>query len=130
MFFINNAFAENVENQVQAGNFQNFTASLVPLLIFIAVFYFLLIRPQQKKQQEHEKEVASLKPNDNIITAGGIFAIIKKVKENTLIIEVADGVEMEILSETVSLAKNLEAKNKTEDKEVKKETKKKNKKEN
>ena len=39
MFFINNAFAENVENQVQAGNFQNFTASLVPLLIFIAVFF-------------------------------------------------------------------------------------------
>ena len=126
MFFINNAFAENVENQVQA---ENFTASLVPLLIFIAVFYFLLIRPQQKKQQEHEKEVASLKPNDKIITAGGIFATIKKVKENTLIIEVADGVEIEILSETVSLAKNLEAENKTKDKEVKKETKKKNKKE-
>lgn len=130
MFFINNAFAEDMVNQMPAGNFQNFTASLVPLLIFIAVFYFLLIRPQQKKQQEHEKEVASLKPNDKIITAGGIFATIKKVKENTLIIEVADGVEIEILSDTVSLAKNLEVKNKTENKEVKKETKKKNKKEN
>ncbi len=126
MFFLNEALAsETVANvSEQAPTFQSFTASLVPLIIFIAIFYVLLIRPQQKKQKEHEKEVAGLKPNDKILTAGGIFGTITKVKEKTLIIEVANNVEIEVLSETVSLVKDFEDA-KAEDNSSKKESTKK-----
>ena len=109
MFFINESIASEISSAgVTPPTFQSFTASLVPLIIFVAIFYFLLIRPQQKKQKEHKKEVAALKPNDKILTAGGIFATVKKVKENSLIIEIANDVEIEVISETVSLAKNFE----------------------
>ena len=111
MFFINEVFAEGLANSADAPTFQSFTASLVPLLIFVVIFYFLLIRPQQKRQKEHEQEVASLKPNDKILTAGGIYGIIRKVKERTLIVEIANGVEIEVMSETVALAKNLDNSN-------------------
>ena len=109
MFFINEVFATEtaINASEQVPQFQSFTATLVPLVIFIAIFYFLLIRPQQKRQKEHEKEVASLKPNDKILTAGGIYGVIKKVKEKSLIVEIADGVEIEVISETVTPAKDL-----------------------
>lgn len=99
MFFVSQAFAETT---AEAPNFQNFIGSLVPLLIFVAIFYFLLIRPQQKKQQQHQKEINALKPNDKVITAGGIFAKVLKVKEKSLILEIANGVEIEAISETVN----------------------------
>ena len=92
----------------QAPTFQSFIGSVVPLLIFVVIFYFLLIRPQQKKQQEHEKEVSSLKPNDNILTSGGIYGKISKIKEDALVIEIADGVEINVVPSTVSLVKKEE----------------------
>lgn len=115
------ALANEMATSATPNNFESFIGSLVPLLIFIAVFYFLLIRPQQKKQQEHEAEVASLKPNDKVLTAGGIYATVKKVKEKVLVIEIADGVEIEILADSVSLLK--EDGNKTANKDGKKEVK-------
>ena len=99
MFFINQAFAETA---TEAPNFQNFIGSLVPLLIFVAIFYFLLILPQQRKQKQHQKEISELKPNDRVLTAGGIFAKVAKIKEKSLVLEIANGVEIEVISETVS----------------------------
>lgn len=107
MFLINSVFANDMVNTVEAGKFQSFTASLVPLLIFVGVFYFLLIRPQQKKQKQHEEEIAKLKPNDKILTAGGIFATVKKIKEKSIIITVADNVEIEVLSNSVNLVNDI-----------------------
>lgn len=109
MFFLKEVFADEFATVAteQAPTFQSFTASLVPLVIFVAIFYLLLIRPQQKKQKEHEEEIANLKPNDKVITAGGIFAKVVKIKEKTLIIEIADNVEIEVMSETVSLLKDI-----------------------
>ena len=106
MSLFNIALANEMATSATPDNFQSFVGSLVPLLIFIAIFYFLLIRPQQKKQQEHEAEVAALKPNDKVLTAGGIYATVKKVKEKVLVIEIADGVEIEILADSVSLLKD------------------------
>ncbi len=124
MLFINSALAGEVATTAGNSNFQSFVGSLVPLIIFIAVFYFLLIRPQQKKQQEHEEEVANLKPNDKVLTIGGIYGTIKKVKEKSLMIEVADGVEIEILSDSVSLIKDEKEKTTKEIKETKEKEKK------
>lgn len=124
MLFINSALAGEMVATTENGNFQSFVGSLVPLLIFIVIFYFLLIRPQQKKQQEHEKEVANLKPNDKVLTIGGIYGTIKKVKEKSLMVEVADGVEIEILSDSVSLIKDEKEKTAKETKETKEKEKK------
>lgn len=128
MFFMNDVFAEEMTAVAgaQAPTFQSFTASLVPLLIFVAIFYFLLIRPQQKKQREHEKDVAALKPNDKVITSGGVLATVRKVKEKTLVVEIADGVEVEVVSDTVVPYRNVEnqmATVKVEDKKTVKTTK-------
>ncbi len=117
MFFINQALAETA---TEAPNFQNFIGSLVPLLIFVAIFYFLLIRPQQKKQQQHQREVSALKPNDKVITAGGVFAKVLKVKEKSLILEIANGVEIEVISETVNPIHEEVENKKAEEKIVKK----------
>ena len=120
MFFINSALAETAQ---EAPSFQNFMGSLVPLLIFVVIFYFLLIRPQQKRQQQHEKEVSELKPNDKVLTSGGIYAKVVKIKEKTLVVEIADGVEVEVLPNSVNPIFE-ETPVKTEKKVEKKETKK------
>ena len=122
MFFISSALAETAQ---EVPNFQNFIGSLVPLLIFVVIFYFLLIRPQQKRQQQHEKEISELKPNDKILTSGGIYAKVIKIKEKTLVVEIADGVEVEVLPNSVNTIFEEKPVN-TEKKVKKKETKKKN----
>lgn len=122
MFFISSALAETAQ---EVPNFQNFIGSLVPLLIFVVIFYFLLIRPQQKRQQQHEKEISELKPNDKILTSGGIYAKVVKIKEKTLVVEIADGVEVEVLPNSVNPIFEEKPIN-TEKKVEKKETKKKN----
>lgn len=122
MFFISSALAETAQ---EVPNFQNFIGSLVPLLIFVVIFYFLLIRPQQKRQQQHEKEISELKPNDKILTSGGIYAKVIKIKEKTLVVEIADGVEVEVLPNSVNPIFEEKPVN-TEKKVEKKETKKKN----
>jgi preprotein translocase subunit YajC len=67
----------------------------MPLIIIAVLFYFLLIRPQQKKQKEHEKLVASVKTGDKVVTAGGIHGIVANVKETTFLVKVADNVKIE-----------------------------------
>jgi len=67
----------------------------LPLIIIAVLFYFLLIRPQQKKQKEHEKLVAGVKTGDKIVTAGGIHGIVANVKDSTFLIKVADNVKIE-----------------------------------
>ena len=61
---------------------------LMMILIFV-VFYFFMIRPQQKKQKELQKQRDALKKGDKVITAGGIYGIIKEVQETTFLIEVS-----------------------------------------
>lgn len=59
-----------------------------------AIMYFLMIRPQQKKQKAIEKARAELKPGDRVISAGGIHGKIREVKDTTFLVEVADGVKL------------------------------------
>jgi preprotein translocase subunit YajC len=69
--------------------------SIVPLIFIFVIFYFLLIRPQQKKQKEHQKLVESVKTGDKVITSGGIHGIIANVKDKTVVVKVADNVKIE-----------------------------------
>src|SRR5262245_50751644 len=67
-----------------------FWTSLVPLVLLIVVFYFALIRPQQKKQKEHAQLLKGVRPGDKIVTTGGIVGVIVSVKEKTISIRSAD----------------------------------------
>ena len=70
--------------------------SLLPLVLIFVVFYFLLIRPQQKKQKKHQKLLQALDRGDQVITSSGIHGTIANVKEHTVIVVIADGVKVEI----------------------------------
>ena len=74
----------------------------VPLIFLFVVFYFLLIRPQQKKQKEHANMLNKLEKNDEIVTAGGVHATVISVGEKTAIIRIADNVRVEIEKSAVS----------------------------
>ena len=69
--------------------------SMMPLVFIFVIFYFLLIRPQQKKAKEHSKLVSSLKTGDEVVTNAGIHGVISNVKEKTVIIKIADNVKVE-----------------------------------
>ena len=71
-------------------------AGLLPMVILFVVFYFLLIRPQQKKAKEHRVMVEGLSKGDEAVTAGGILGKIRKIDENFVELEVADGVTLTI----------------------------------
>lgn len=76
--------------------------SLLPLVLIFVVFYFLLIRPQQKKMKAHREMVAALKRGDKILTSGGIFGTVIKVEENELLVEIAKDVRVRVARATVS----------------------------
>jgi preprotein translocase subunit YajC len=69
---------------------------LVPMIAMGVIFYFLLIRPQQKKQKEQQALINSAKTGDKIITSAGIHGLISNVKETTVIVKIADNVKVEI----------------------------------
>jgi preprotein translocase subunit YajC len=68
----------------------------LPLIIIAVLFYFLLIRPQQKKQKEHQKLVSGIKTGDRVVTSAGIHGIVTNVKETTIHLKVADNVKIEM----------------------------------
>lgn len=77
--------------------------TLVPLILIFVVFYFLLIRPQQKKVKEHREMLGALRRNDKIVTNGGIIGQITKVlNENELELQIADGVRVKVMRSMVA----------------------------
>lgn len=74
---------------------------LIQLVLVFAIFYFLLIRPQQKKMKEHEDMLNAIKPKDEIITGGGIYAKVVKADDAVLTVEIANGVEIKISRSSV-----------------------------
>ncbi|WP_039458406.1 preprotein translocase subunit YajC [Candidatus Jidaibacter acanthamoebae] len=78
--------------------------SFAPLVLIMVVFYFLLIRPQQKKMKEHQGMLNKISKGDKIVTSGGIFGQVVKVEENSnyLVVEIAENVKVKIKRESVS----------------------------
>ncbi len=69
---------------------------LIPLILMFGVFYFLLIRPQQKRQKAQRELVSELQKGDKVVTSGGIHGVISNVKEQTIVVKVGDNVKLEI----------------------------------
>jgi preprotein translocase subunit YajC len=76
-----------------AGGFGNL---FVPMVLIFVMMYFLLIRPQKKRQMEQQRLVSALKTGDRVVTNAGIHGLISNVKESTVIVKVADNVKIEM----------------------------------
>ena len=74
----------------------------LPLIAIVGIFYFLILRPQNKKQKETQKMLAALKKGDKIVTIGGIHGTIQTVRENTVIIRVDDNTKLEFSRSAIS----------------------------
>ena len=83
--------------------------NLLPLLFVFIIFYFLLIRPQKAKEKEHQKMLAALAKNDEIVTTGGIHGTIVNVKERTVVARVDDNVKLEIEKSCVAYVKKVQS---------------------
>jgi len=81
-----------------AGGFAGF----IPLILMFVIFYFLLIRPQQKRTKEHRQMVSNLKKGDRIVTSGGIHGRITGMDDATLTVEIADKVRVKVARGNVS----------------------------
>jgi len=71
-------------------------ASFIPIILMFAIFYFLLIRPQQKKQKEQRAMIGSLKKGDQVITTGGLYGRITGVTDTTITVEIAEKVRVKL----------------------------------
>jgi preprotein translocase subunit YajC len=76
--------------------------TLLPFLFMGVLFYFLLIRPQQKRQKQHQQLLASLKTGDKVVTNSGIHGLIANVKKTTFLLKIADNVKIEIDKSAIS----------------------------
>ena len=87
-------------------------AQFIPLILIFVIFYFFLIRPQQKRVKDHKAMVEALKRGDEVITSGGIIGVIDRVMEDDRIeVTIGEGVKVQIIRSTItSLLKKEEVK--------------------
>lgn len=95
-FFISNAYAQ------AAGGSGGSLLGFLPLVLMLVVFYFLMIRPQQKRMKEHTAMVAALKKGDEVVTNGGLGGTITKVGDAYMMMQVADNVEVSVQKAAVA----------------------------
>ena len=77
--------------------------AMLPLILIFVVFYFLLIRPQQKKMKDHQAMVAALRRGDQVVTQGGLIGKVSKVKDdNEVEVELAEGVKVRVVKSTIA----------------------------
>ena len=78
-------------------------AQFIPLILIFVIFYFFLIRPQQKRVKEHKSMVESLKRGDEVITSGGIIGIVERVMEDDRIeVDLGDNIKVQIIRSTIT----------------------------
>jgi preprotein translocase subunit YajC len=108
LLFGTKAFAQATGGGAQPSGIEMF----LPFIFIFVIFYFLIIRPQAKKQKEHQKFVVELKRGDAVITTGGILGTIEGINDNFVTLEIADGVRIKILRSQIlsSQAKATEGK--------------------
>ncbi|MFZ3100852.1 MAG: preprotein translocase subunit YajC [Desulfitobacteriaceae bacterium] len=87
----------------------NATLTLVGyFVVFFGIMYFLMIRPQQKQQKQRQAMLSSIKVRDKIITSGGIYGKVMKVKDESILVQIADKVEVEVAKSGIVSIENRE----------------------
>jgi preprotein translocase subunit YajC len=84
------------------GSSTDLISSLLPLVALFAIFYFLIIRPQQKQAKAHKEMVSNLKKGDKIVTNGGLMVEVTKVEDAYFVVKNSDGTEMKLVREFVA----------------------------
>ena len=95
--FISSAFAQTAPAAAAAGgDMQSSLMSMLPLVLMFVVLYFVMIRPQMRKQKEHRSMIEALAKGDEIVTSGGLLGKVTKMGDSYLNLEVANGVELQV----------------------------------
>jgi len=105
--FLNTAWAQSGAPAAGPGLLEQ----VIPFVFIFAIFYFLILRPQSKRQKTHQNFVTNLKRGDAVVTSGGIFGKVEGITEQFVTLEVSDGVNIRILKNQVASPVNEGAKN-------------------
>lgn len=92
-----------------AGGAQGMMGMLFPLAIFILIFYFFIIRPQRKRQKQHDSLIGGISRGDQVVTIGGFFGTVREVRDDTFLVEIAEGVKVRILKSAVQTKRTTPA---------------------
>ena len=98
--FISSAFAQTAPAAAEGG-LQSSLLSMLPIVLMFVVLYFIMIRPQMKKQKEHRAMIEALAKGDEVVTAGGILGRVSTLGENYVGVELASGVEVQLQRQAV-----------------------------
>jgi preprotein translocase subunit YajC len=110
---ISQAWAQAAGAAAPGGDIFGTLGSLAPMLLIFVVFYFLLIRPQQRKAKMHRELVQAVKTGDQVLTSGGIVGVVTQLTNDSEVkVEIADGVRVRVLRQSITEVIN----NKTPDK--------------
>ena len=99
--FISSAFAQTAPAAAAGGSMQDSLMSMLPLVLMFVVLYFVMIRPQMKKQKEHRTMIEAVTKGDEVVTAGGVLGKISKVSDSFLGLEISNGGEIQIQRSSV-----------------------------
>jgi len=100
--FISTAYAQTAGAADGAAGFGSMV-QLLPIVAIFVVFYFLLIRPQQKKAKEHKALLSSVRRGDRVVTGGGIVGMVTKVLDDNYVqVEIAEGVKVKVVKSTIA----------------------------
>lgn len=94
--FISSAYAQSAPAAAGAGGLMGSLGSMLPLVLMFVVLYFIMIRPQMKRQKEHRAMIEALAKGDEVVTTGGLFGRVTAIGEGQLTLEIASGVEVQI----------------------------------
>jgi len=79
---------------------------IIFLVVIFGLFYFLFIRPQRKRQKEHQQLVEELKRGDNVLTAGGIYGVVESISEDSIVVKVESGTTIRVAKNSVALKRD------------------------
>jgi len=96
ILFISSAYAQTAPAAAAGGDMMSSLTGMLPLVLMFVVLYFVMIRPQMKKQKEHRSMIDALAKGDEIATAGGLVGKVTKMGESFLSVEIATGVEVQV----------------------------------
>jgi len=112
--FQNLIFMQCAPGTGQTGGGMESLMSLLPFVLIIVVFYFLILRPQQKRQKERQKLLDSIKKGDRVITAGGIHGTVEGIEDKVLLVKIAESVKVKVerssITTIVGVTESLEKK--------------------
>jgi preprotein translocase subunit YajC len=94
--FISSAFAQTAPAAAAGGDIMSSLTGMLPLVLMFVVLYFVMIRPQMKRQKEHKAMIDALAKGDEVATAGGLLGKVSKLGDTTLSVEIATGVEVQL----------------------------------